>query len=1175
MFKIIFSQELKYWLKNPSVYVYIIVLFLLATATMAGAAGIFGEDSTPSSQLANSPEGIFSLMNLFLKLLLFLLPAIIGHSVYRDYRSNMHTVLYTYPFTKAAYLSAKFLSAWLIVCLIAAVIGMGFVVGTSLPGVLASRVTAFDPGVYFHLYGVYVLPNILFFGMVVFSATIFSRNLHTGFVAVVVLLVLRESGARLLTGEGGGWALAEPLGEAATWFYTRHRTFAQQNQLPLPLGEWVILNRLLWLGISACLYAGVYQWFSFSQQAFSFRIKNKRTENVSRINFGSIIEIHLPKVKYRFSFFHQLKTAWEISGIEFRSIAKSGSFISILVVGMLFTFILLFQMNPPYGARILPFTWVMLAFPVLFYSLLIQAMTFLYAGILVHRPTVFRMNEWVDVTPVANVTLLLSRFLALVKMQVLLLSLIMVVGMIVQAWLGFYQFEIGHYLFDLLGIHLIGFVIWAFAAVLVQTIFTNSYLGLFALIVGSFAISNLPALGVNELLFRFNENPDPSFFLKYSDMSGYGYSLKPYFLYKIYWSFFGLILFGGTLLFWIRGLPQSFAERITIASTRLKGNMMVYLSVVVALFLTAGFAIYRAEHSVSKSLTDKEIRAIDREADRKYGKYIHAVQPRVVSVKVNMALFPESFHYRAEGEYTMVNVSDRVIDTLLIHYSGEVKTTCKFDRKTTVITRDTVAHFDIFLLENSLQPGDTVNLHFDIESLPHSLLHKNTQVEKDGTFMTSVVFPGLGYEPRDIPFAPTDSIALQNHYRSIDSDYIDFEATVSTSGNQTAIAPGYLQKTWRENGRHYFNYKSREKVTNDYVFLSGLYEVKRDKWNDTDLEIFYHKGHEYNLGDMMHGLKATLSYNKKHFAPYQHKKITIVEFSRALGEYAQSFANTIPYTEIGFVLDIDTLRGLNFPFIGVAHELSHQWWGHQVIPAGVEGCRMITEGLAEYTSLKVLEQAFGENQGRLFREKALKTYLKNRAEDEDEKPLMYNTGLDKSYIPYQKGSLVFYAMSDYLGEEKFHQLLKTWLAKVRFQCAPYTTSVELVNHIKMATPDSLQYLIHDLFETVTSYDNQLLTASAYVLDNGKYQVDLDFAIRKFGDDDRALADYIEIGIFTKPDDHGQPRVIYLQKHKFIQNQNTLTLIVDEIPLKAGIDPMIKLIDNHPGDNMIAVQLLKK
>jgi ABC-2 type transport system permease protein len=42
----------------------------------------------------------------------------------------------------------------------------------------------------------------------------------------------------------------------------------------------------------------------------------------------------------------------------------------------------------------------------------------------------------------------------------------------------------------------------------------------------------------------------------------------------------------------------------------------------------------------------------------------------------------------------------------------------------------------------------------------------------------------------------------KNNYISSDADWLSFETTVST-WNQTAIAPGYLQKQWKD-GRNYF-----------------------------------------------------------------------------------------------------------------------------------------------------------------------------------------------------------------------------------------------------------------------------------------------------------------------------------------------------------------------------------
>ena len=178
----------------------------------------------------------------------------------------------------------------------------------------------------------------------------------------------------------------------------------------------------------------------------------------------------------------------------------------------------------------------------------------------------------------------------------------------------------------------------------------------------------------------------------------------------------------------------------------------------------------------------------------------------------------------------------------------------------------------------------------------------------------------------------------------------------------------------------------------------------------------------------------------------------------------------------------------------------------------------------------MLEHYRGKDQLYKFLEKSRKSYLRSAASDDDEQPLMYNKGQSQGYIPYQKGSLVFYAMSDYLGDEKFHAAIREYVEKVRFKAAPYTTSVEMVEHIKAATPDSLQYLITDLFETITLHDNQMISTEVSPLPNGKYQVDLAFSVKKYrrGKKDRLLplTDYLDVGVFDKDGNE-----LYLRKHK--------------------------------------------
>jgi ABC-2 type transport system permease protein len=531
-----------------------------------------------------------------------------------------------------------------------------------------------------------------------------------------------------------------------------------------------------------------------------------------------------------------------------------------------------------------------------------------------------------------------------------------------------------------------------------------------------------------------------------------------------------------------------------------------------------------------------------------------------------------------------------------------------------LVSEDTIYNFDIYQLKESLQPGDSISLTFTVKNKQNTFLRKHSPVRGNGTFIDSRIFPSLGYnsggelnddETRkkyDLPAnklkpQPTDSTALANTYIAKDADWIDFEATVSTSEDQIAIAPGYLQKEWVEDGRKYYHYKMDSKILNFYAFNSGIYEIKKDTWKNVNLEIYYHKGHEYNLDRMMAGIKASLAYNTNNFSPYQHKQVRIIEFPRTGGSYAQSFPNTIPFSEgVGFIADVDDTEegGVDYPFAITVHELAHQWWAHQVIGADVLGATMLSESLSEYVSLKVLEHEHGKDKMRKFLKKQLDDYLTQRTlERKREKPLMYNDG--QGYIHYQKGSLVFYALSDYIGEKKLNNALKQYVEKVKFQEAPYTTSIEMVDYIKKATPDSLQYIIKDMFETITLYKNRIVDVKSTQLENGKYKVNIEFNVSKYRNDEKGkkyygekigdsisyktdkmkkpeysvpLADYIDIGIFGEEDIDGKKKetILYLKKHKITTINNRIELVVDQKPREVGIDPFNKLIDINSNDN---------
>ena len=733
---------------------------------------------------------------------------------------------------------------------------------------------------------------------------------------------------------------------------------------------------------------------------------------------------------------------------------------------------------------------------------------------------------------------------------------------------------------------------------------------MFVLLIISIGLPFLSAAGIEQAIFKYNQAPG----FQYSDMNGYGTSFTPYMMHRLYWFFCGLILLCLSALFWVRGLPYSFKERFSIAKSRFKGFVLISFVVCLVVFLSLGFTIYYENNIVNErtSSKERELQAVTWE--KTYKKYENANQPRIVAVNCNVNIFPKELNFDANGTYIMVNKTKVAIDSLFLNYN-DYPSTFKFSKSNDLVLKDTVYNFNIYKLKEALMPGDSLELRFTVHNKENTWLRKNTPVIENGTFINNFqMFPSLGYSSgselqdnevrkkydlpeNDLKPSPTDSTALGNTYISKDSDWIDFETTVSTSDDQIAIAPGYLLKEWTQDNRRYFHYKMDSKILNFYAFNSARYEVKKDKWQDVNLEIYYHEGHEFNLDRMLKGMKASLDYNSKNFSPYQHKQARIIEFPRTAGSFAQSFPNTIPYSEaVGFIADVDDSddTGIDYPFAITVHEVAHQWWAHQVIGADVLGATMLSESLSEYVSLKVLEHERGKTEMRQFLKKALDDYLTQRTfESKREKPLMYNDG--QGYIRYQKGSLVFYALSDYIGEEALNGALKQYVDKVKFQEPPYTTSLEMVNYIKQVTPDSLQYVIHDMFETMTLYSNRIVDVSSKELDNGKYQVDIEFNVSKYRNNEQGrkyyglkegdtisyqtenmkkpelsvpLRDYIDIGVFTDEEVDGKKKEkeLYLKKHKITSINNKITLIVDKKPNEVGVDPYNKLIDTNSEDN---------
>ena len=364
-----------------------------------------------------------------------------------------------------------------------------------------------------------------------------------------------------------------------------------------------------------------------------------------------------------------------------------------------------------------------------------------------------------------------------------------------------------------------------------------------------------------------------------------------------------------------------------------------------------------------------------------------------------------------------------------------------------------------------------------------------------------------------------------------------------------------------------------------FSFQSARYAVKRDRWNDVALEVYYDPAHPYNVERMVDAMKKSLAQFSSSFAPFQFRQMRILEFP-GYERFAESFANTVPFSEsIGFIADLRDPEDIDYVFYVTAHEVGHQWWAHQVIGAFLQGVTMLDETFAQYSALMVQEQEYGAAKMRKFLKYELDRYLRGRSgEVVEEMPLALVE--NQPYIHYRKGSVVMYALKDYLGQAQVDKTLARYGKDKAFQQAPYTTTKEFLAYLREDAGPQNANLITDLFEKITIFDDRVASVSAKKRDDGKYDVTLSLHAGKtyvdgIGKESKATFDVpVDIGVFAKsPDGQEQnEKVLFLEKRMVADGDSSVTVTVDGEPYEAGIDPYNKLVDRVSDDNRMHVTL---
>ena len=361
-----------------------------------------------------------------------------------------------------------------------------------------------------------------------------------------------------------------------------------------------------------------------------------------------------------------------------------------------------------------------------------------------------------------------------------------------------------------------------------------------------------------------------------------------------------------------------------------------------------------------------------------------------------------------------------------------------------------------------------------------------------------------------------DKTATARNYAN--ATWTKTDITVSTEADQTPFAPGLKVSDVTVDGRRTARFVSKTPIINYFSVQSARYVEKHRMHNGVDLAVYYDAQHNVNVDRMLSSLSASLDYYQSHFGPYQFSKISVLEFP----DYAQlavSFPGTITYSEgIGFIADLRDPEKIDYVTFVTAHEFAHQWWAHQIIGANKQGATTLSETLAQYSALMVMEKIYGPDSIRRFLKYELKAYLEGRKSDPIGELPLYRVE-NQPYIHYNKASLVMYLLKDRMGEDAVNRALRALLKKYEFKGAPYPQSTDLIQALRNAAAPEEQGLITDLFEKIMLVDLRAKDPVVKKRSDGKFDVTFKVNARKYYNDEQGketeapLNEPIDVGFF--------------------------------------------------------------
>ena len=1175
--------EWRYFSRQPSFFVTCFVFFLLPFLAMVVDQVQIGSGG---NVLFNSPFAIAQILLILSIFSMFMVVNFVGNTAVRNHTEKMAEIIYTKPIDAFSYSLGRFIGAYLICVTVFAMVPLGTFLGTLMPNIDPERLGPNNLSFYLVPFLVFSITTLFIQAAVFYAVAQRFNSLMITYVVALGFFILYSVAGQIFDEPHERFmrAMLDPFGLNTFQDFTRYWTPQEKNTEVIGLNGIVLKNRALWLTVAvAVLFLGGRFFKPLS--LLSKKAKKGKSEK----------KLETAPLNSSFDLKSEVGSDWERfkvrTSFEIKQIFKSPAFLIMLVFCAVQLVALMLTVSGIYGTANWPLTKNMVNLIAGAFSLLALIVVAYYTAEIVWRERSTGMGDITDSTATHNIVFWASKLIAVCAVLIALFSLGVVLAVAYQLFKGHADLELGQYAISLFYFYALPWFMLAILAFFIQVISPNKYVGIMIFVAYLLLQIVINQLGVEHKMWDMGGSPA----FQYSDLNGYAHYVGTQAWYMLYWGAFFAIISILSYGLWRRGQDSSLKHRFAQIRYQIGKKGVTLVSFFAIAFVSLGSIIFYNTRVVNEFVGNEEAMDLQAEYEKKYILHKNDNIPIIKSMDVDVAIYPNDRRIDATAKIEILNKGKTEISRFMLNSARYAQSTEIEMDGLTMVEEDNPLNVVWYQFSKPLAPGERrkglVKSVIDHQGFKDR--NEDSTLVENGTFINNgELFPSIGYSrgielvdqherrKRDLePIERAYPLEDKSHYsenafdRSI--DFIDFSATISTSSDQIAIAPGYLKRQWQDNGLNFYRYEMDQPMLNFFSINSGRLELKKDQHNDVAIEVYYHRGHDWNLDRMIESTKDSLDYFEDSFGEYQHQQFRIIEFP-GYRTFAQSFANTIPYSEeIGFTADLRKDDNIDYVYYVTAHEMAHQWWGHQLGAANVQGAAVLSETLSQYSALMVMEREYGEAKLRRFLTYELDRYLIGRGSELiEEMPLL--RAENQQYLHYQKGSVVMMALRYKLGEQHINNALRDLLEEYKYKSNPYPTTLDLVRHLsKGASAEEIQF-INNAFEQITLYELRADEVTSEEMPNGKHKITFKVNAQQFSSDGKGVeteqnfSEKVEVAMFSNdPNDYSiNNEILYNQQHQLISGENIIEIVVDEKPEYIGIDPFVRFIDRDTGNNIL-------